>query len=108
MSRARHALVAAVLLAGCGSPEGRLVGDCTVYEPDAGGGGYAVGDAGVVEVYLERGQLVLVQVRPAAGWDSELLREEDGELELAFSRGGERVTFGAQVEDDALAAHWCP
>jgi hypothetical protein len=109
VSRPMQAIIVAVLLAGCGgSPEGELVGNCTVYKPDAGGGGYAVGDAGVVEVYLERGQLVLVQIRDASGWESEVLQEEDGELEVAFSQGGERITFGAQVGDDVLDAYWCP
>jgi hypothetical protein len=107
--RAVGALVAAVVLAGCGEARpAQPVGPCTVYSPDSRGGGYAVGDAGEVVVYLERGQLVLVHVRPAMGWESEPVTEVDGELEVAFSRGGDRVTFGALVDDDVLAAHWCP
>ncbi len=109
MLRALHVLIIAVMLVGCSGPQqGQTVGPCTVYSPDFDGGGYTVGDAGVVEVYLERGQLVLTQIRPSVGWEAELLKEVDGELEVAFSRGGDRATFGALVEDDVLAAHWCP
>ncbi|GAA2727152.1 hypothetical protein [Cellulomonas aerilata] len=109
MVRAGRVLVVALLLAGCTGPRAEeAVGPCTVYGADAGGGGYTVGDAGEVLVYLERGELRLVHIRPAPGWESELVTEADGEIEDAFSRGGDRVTFGAVVDDDVLAAHWCP
>jgi hypothetical protein len=109
MKRAAQVLIAVVVLAGCSGPRAeRTVGPCTVFDADAGGGGYAVGDAGEVLVYLERGELVVARISPAMGWELDLVNEVDGELEVAFTQGGERVTFGAQVDDDVLAAHWCP
>ena len=109
MLRSARVLIAAVVLMGCSGPAPtQSVGSCTVFPPDKGGGGYAVDDAGEVLVYLERGELVLVHIRPAAGWESELIKEVDGEIEVAFTQGGERVTFGALVDDDLLTAHWCP
>jgi hypothetical protein len=109
--RAVLTLIPVLVVSGCGGSgpgPGQTVGPCTVYSPDARGGGYGVGDAGVVEVYLERDELLLVQVRPATGWESELVTEVSGEIVVAFSRGGERYTFAAFVDGDALAAQWCP
>jgi hypothetical protein len=109
MPRASQVVIAALVLAGCSGPElGEPVGPCTVYKPDARGGGYDVGDAGLVTVYLEDEQLVLVQIMPDAGWEAELVEEVDGEITIAFTQGGERVTFGAQIDGSLLAANWCP
>jgi hypothetical protein len=108
MRRTAHALIAAIVLAGCsGQAAGVSTGPCTRYTDDAGGGIYAVGDAGDVEIYLERDRLVLVTIRPAEGWDHEVVKEVDGEIAVELSRPSEDLAFRATVEDGAIVAEWC-
>lgn len=68
----------------------------------AGNEVYAVGDAGEVELRVEDGGLVLVEVRPNEGWDFEIDDEERDEIDIDFRRGNEEWEFEVELDDGEL------
>ena len=66
-------------------------------------GTWNVGDAGEVEIRLERGALGLVAARPAAGWRASAAEEGPDAVEVGFARGEDRWTFRAAVAGGELA-----
>gem|GEM_PF-3032160 len=69
---------------------------------DGGNEVYQVGDAGEVELRIEDGGLVLVEVRPNDGWNFEIDDEDRDEIDIDFRRGDEEWEFEAELDDGAL------
>jgi hypothetical protein len=59
-------------------------------------------DAGSVTVVREGAVLRVVEVRPNAGWTTNVERGLDREVEVTFRSGGARVDFNAELEDGAV------
>ncbi len=66
-------------------------------------GDYTVGMAGSAVVRLEGDRLVLGEVTPAEGWQHTVDSEEPTEVEIEFTRDGERaLDLEVEIEDDGL------
>ncbi|MCZ2858160.1 hypothetical protein [Blastococcus sp. VKM Ac-2987] len=81
------------------TPGTRPAPDTCTDLPESADGGYAVADAGTVTVTRNGDRLVLGQVAPAAGWETESVEEEDREIEVEFRGDGIELDFEAEIED---------
>lgn len=79
--------------------EGRPATDTCTALPEAPDGRYAVADSGTVVLTREGDRLVLGEVSPAEGWETESVEEEDREVEVEFRRDGVEIDFEAEIED---------
>jgi len=60
------------------------------------------GEAGSVVVALEGGQLRLVEVRPAAGWQVEVEHATGPEIEVELTSGAMEVDVSVEIEDGRI------
>lgn len=77
----------------------------TVAQAAAGPIGYQVGDAGLVTLSVENGQLEVVSVEPGAGWTVEEIEEEDGEIEVEFSGPAGEMEFAAALQNGEIVTY---
>lgn len=66
-------------------------------QEEAEPGCYAVGDAGEVELAVNRGRLELVEVHTNPGWSMEVADRREHEVEVAFRRGALEWEFEARL-----------
>lgn len=68
---------------------------------------FPAGEAGEVELALDGDRLVLVEVRPSAGWSHRVDEDDDDEIEIDFHDNGREIDFEAELDDGRLKVDVC-
>ncbi len=65
-------------------------------------GEWTVGEAGTVAFDVSEGNLVLIDVNAVEGWESQVIEEDPGTIEVAFTQGPAEYEFEAERLGEVL------